>query len=45
MTGKAHCMDIGVGDIVLVRQKVFGTTYKIEDKWEVPVLHSSGEAQ
>ena len=34
---KAHCMDIVVGDIVLVRQKVFGTTYKIEDKWEIPV--------
>ena len=34
---KTHCMDIGVGDIVLVRQKVFGTTYKIEDHWEVPV--------
>ena len=34
---KAHCMDIVEGDIVLVRQKVFGTSYKIEDKWEVPV--------
>ena len=34
---KAHCMDIVVGDIMLVRQKVFGTTYKIEDKWEIPV--------
>ena len=34
---KAHCMDIVVGVIVLVRQKVFRTTYKIEDKWEVPV--------
>ena len=34
---KAHCMDIVVGDIVLVRQKVFGTTYKIEDRWEIPV--------
>ena len=34
---KAHCMDIVVGDIVLVRQKMFGTTYKIEDRWEVPV--------
>ena len=22
---------------MLVRQKVFGTTYKIEDKWEIPV--------
>ena len=30
-------MDIVVGDIVLVRQKVFGTTYKIEDRWEIPV--------
>ena len=30
-------MDIVVGDIVLVCQKVFGTTYKIEDKWEIPV--------
>ena len=34
---KAHCMDIVVGDIVLVRQKMFGTTFKIEDRWEVPV--------
>ena len=34
---KSHCMNIVVGDIVLVRQKVFGTTYKIEDCWEVPV--------
>ena len=30
-------MDIVVGDIVLVCQKVFGTTYKIEDRWETPV--------
>ena len=34
---KSHCMDIVVGDIVLVRQKVFGMTYKIEDRWEVPI--------
>ena len=34
---KTHCMDIVVGDIVLVHQKVFGTTYKIEDHWEVPI--------
>ena len=34
---KSHCMNIVVGDIVLVSQKVFGTTYKIEDRWEVPV--------
>ena len=34
---KAHCMDIVVGDIILVCQKVFGTTYKIEDCWETPV--------
>ena len=34
---KSHCMNIVVGDIILVRQKVFGTTYKIEDRWEVPV--------
>ena len=34
---KAHCMDIVVGDIVLVRQKVFGTTHKIEDRWETPI--------
>ena len=34
---KAHCMNIVVGDIVLVCQKVFGTTHKIEDRWEVPV--------
>ena len=30
---KSHCMDIVVGDIVLVHQKVFGTMYKIEDCW------------
>ena len=34
---KSHCMNIVEGDIVLVRQKVFGTTYKIEDRWEIPV--------
>ena len=34
---KVHCMDIIPGDIVLVRQKVFGTQYKIEDRWELPV--------
>ena len=25
------------GDIVLVRQEVFGTQHKIEDRWELPV--------
>ena len=30
-------MDIIPGDIVLVHQKVFGTTHKIEDRWEIPV--------
>ena len=30
-------MDIVVGNIVLVDQKVFGTTHKIEDHWEIPV--------
>ena len=34
---KSHCMDVVVGDIILVHQKVFGTTYKIEDRWEVPI--------
>ena len=34
---KFHCMEIIPGDIVLVRQKVFGTTRKIEDQWENPV--------
>ena len=34
---KAHCMNIVEGDIVLVRQKVFGTTHKFEDRWEIPV--------
>ena len=34
---KFHCMEIIPGDIVLVRQKVFGTTRKIEDRWENPV--------
>ena len=32
-----HCMEIIPGDIVLVCQKVFGTTRKIEDWWENPV--------
>ena len=30
-------MDVIPGDIVLVRQKVFGTQHKIEDRWELPV--------
>ena len=30
-------MDIIPGDIVLIRQKVFGTQHKIEDRWELPV--------
>ena len=34
---KVHCIDIIPGDIVLVRQKVFGTQHKIEDRWELPV--------
>ena len=34
---RVHCMDIIPGDIVLVRQKVFGTQHKIEDRWELPV--------
>ena len=32
-----NCMDIIPGDIVLVKQKVFGTQHKIEDRWHVPV--------
>ena len=34
---KVHCMDIIPVDIVLVKQKVFGTQHKIEDRWELPV--------
>ena len=34
---KVHCMDIIPGELVLVRQKVFGSNHKIEDRWEVPV--------
>ena len=34
---KYHCMEIIPGDIVLVRQKVFGTDHKIADQWEPPV--------
>ena len=34
---KFHCMEIVPGDIILARQKVFGTTRKIEDQWENPV--------
>ena len=30
-------MDVVPGDLVLVRQKVFGTQHKIEDRWELPV--------
>ena len=30
-------MEIIPGDIVLVRQKVFGNTRKIEDRWENPI--------
>ena len=30
-------MEIIPGDIVLVRQKVFGTDHKIADRWELPV--------
>ena len=44
---KVHCMEVIPGDIVLVRQKVFGTQHKIEDRWELPVykvLEQCGEA-
>ena len=34
---KFHCMEIIPGDMVLVHQKVFGTTRKIKDWWENPV--------
>ena len=34
---KYHCMEIIPGDIVLVRQKVFGSDHKIADWWELPV--------
>ena len=34
---KFHCMEIIQEDIVLVCQKVFGTTRKIEDQWKNPV--------
>ena len=34
---RVHCMDVIPGDLVLVRQKVFGTQHKIEDRWELPV--------
>ena len=30
---RINCMDIIPGDIVLVKQKVFGTKHKIEDRW------------
>ena len=30
-------MDLVPGDIILVRQKVFRTQHKIEDRWELPV--------
>ena len=33
---KFHCMEIIPGDIVLVCQKVLGTTRKIKDRWENP---------
>ena len=34
---RVHCMDIIPGDIVLVRQRVFGTQHTIKDRWELPV--------
>ena len=34
---RINCMDIIPGDIVLVKQKVFGTQHKIEDCWWIPV--------
>ena len=30
-------MEIIPGDLVLVKQKVFGTQHKIEDHWQIPV--------
>ena len=30
-------MDVIPGDIVLVCQKVYGSTHKIEDRWELPI--------
>ena len=30
-------MDIIPGDFVLVKQNVFGTQHKIEDRWHIPV--------
>ena len=44
---KVHCMDVIPGDIVLVRQKVFGTQHKIEDRWELwvyKVLEQCGDS-
>ena len=34
---KNHCIEIIPGDIVLVRQKVFGSDHKITNRWEIPV--------
>ena len=34
---RVNCMDIIPGDIVLVKQKVFGTQHKIKDCWQIPV--------
>ena len=34
---RVNCMDIIPGDIVLVKQKIFGTQHKIEDCWCIPV--------
>ena len=34
---KYHCMEVVPGDIVLIRQKVYGATHKIEDQWELLV--------
>ena len=30
-------MEIILGDIVLVSQKVFGSNHKVTDRWEIPV--------
>ena len=34
---RVNCMDVIPGDIVLVKQKVFGTQHKIENCWHIPV--------
>ena len=34
---RVNCMEIIPGNLVLIKQKVFGTQHKIKDRWQIPV--------